>query len=77
MPFYDYYCAANKKTVEVLHPVGVRLKTWGEVCRKAGITPGKTPLKAKVTRLVIDVTPMIFRLKGMDADEPSKGPLRL
>jgi len=52
MPFYDYYCPANKKTVEVRHTIGIKLKTWEELCRIAGIKPGKTPLASPVERLI-------------------------
>ena len=72
MPFYDYYCESNKKTIEVFHSINKRLKTWGEVCKYAKIKPGKTSPKAKVVRLLKDVNPTVFRLKGLDKDEPSK-----
>jgi len=52
MPFYDYYCPANKKTIEVRHEIGKKLKTWQELCQLAGIGPGKTPLKSPVERLI-------------------------
>ncbi len=71
MPFYDYYCEANGKTVEVFHPLQVRLKTWGEVCHRVGRKLGNTPESAKVLRLVSGVMPMIFRLKGLDKDAPA------
>ena len=70
MPFYDYYCEANGKTVEVFHPLQVRLKTWGEVCRTVGWKVSDTAEKAAVIRLVSGVTPMIFRVKGLDKDAP-------
>lgn len=72
MPFYDYFCQANNTTVEVYHPLGKRLKTWGEVCQSRGMAAGKTPLSAPVIRLVGGVTPVVFRVKGLDKDEPSK-----
>jgi hypothetical protein len=52
MSFYDYYCPANKRTVEVRHAINQKLKTWGEVCQKAGLEPGKTPLDSPVERLI-------------------------
>lgn len=48
------------------------LKTWGEVCARAGIKPGKTPAKTPVVRLIVDVLPMTFRVKGLDKEKPSK-----
>jgi len=52
MSFYDYYCPANKRTVEVRHGIKEKLKTWGDVCKKAGIEPGNTPAQSPVERLI-------------------------
>ncbi len=52
MPRYDYYCAANKQTVEVRHRMDVVLTTWGEVCY-AGQTPmGQTDFMAPVRKVL-------------------------
>ncbi len=72
MPFYDYYCEANRRTVEVSHAMRERLRTWGEVCKKAGIPAGPTPATAPVVRMVSGITPSMFRCKGLDKDEPTK-----
>lgn len=72
MPFYDYYCEKNGRTVEIFHPLKTRLKTWGEVCRTAGIEPGGTPVDTPVVRLIAGVTPAVFRLKGLDKDDYGK-----
>ena len=69
MAFYDYYCEANGQTVEVQHGMTEKLKTWGEVCRLAGIDPGKNLKNTEVIRLVNDITPMVFRVKGLDKDD--------
>jgi len=71
MPFYDYFCEANGRTVEVFHSIKDRLKTWGEVCRGANIDSGKTPEKTPVVRLIAG-NPVVWRLKGLDKDKPSK-----
>lgn len=52
MAFYDYYCAANKKTVEVKHSINERLKTWGEVCKLAGIDLGDVAADSPVDRII-------------------------
>jgi len=70
MPFYQYYCQQNQLTVEVSHTISKRLKTWGEVCERAGIAPGDTPFDAPVTRLISKPMPVVWRLKGLDKDEP-------
>ncbi len=50
MPTYDYRCEANGKIVEVIHSISETMKTWGELCDKAGIKYDSTPADAAVTR---------------------------
>lgn len=52
MPSYDYFCAANGRTVEASHSMNERLSTWGEVCATAKIEPGETPLDTPVQKLI-------------------------
>lgn len=52
MPSYDYHCPDNGQVVEVKHRISELLKTWGEVCDKAGIEPGATPADAPVEKLI-------------------------
>lgn len=49
MARYDYYCPANDCTVEVVHKMGEKLETWGEVCEAAGVALGDTPSDAPVS----------------------------
>ena len=49
MPIYDYYCEANRRTVEVAHPVGKKLRHWAEVCYYAQIPMGDTDPQAPVS----------------------------
>jgi hypothetical protein len=51
MPTYDYRCEANGRKVEVMHKMAEQVKTWGELCAKAGIEPGDTPSDTPVTRM--------------------------
>jgi putative FmdB family regulatory protein len=51
MPTYDYRCEANGRRVEVMHKMSEQMNTWGQLCEKAGIEPGDTPVEAPVTRL--------------------------
>ncbi|MEW5895725.1 MAG: hypothetical protein AB1650_08245 [Candidatus Omnitrophota bacterium] len=71
MPFYQYFCEANGLIVEVNHSMSTRLKTWGEVCQCSSIDPGKTPTDSPVIRLISKPMPIVWRLKGLDKDEPS------
>jgi hypothetical protein len=71
MARYDYYCELNGRVVEVEHPMSMKLQTWKEVCEYAGLNPNDTFPDASVIRLISAVTPMVFRLKGIDKDEPS------
>ncbi len=69
MPRYDYQCEQNGWTVEVSHGIDEKLTRWCEVCERAGIDPGDTPLDAPVERL-ISVPSLAFpkgdsELKGM------------
>jgi hypothetical protein len=52
LPRYDYFCSANDRTVEVVHSITATLRTWGDVCKAAGLKPGKTPATAKVQRMI-------------------------
>ncbi len=70
--FYQYLCEQNGRTVEVEHRVSERLKTWGDVCRRAGIDSGQTPLDTPVIRMISNPNPVVWRLKGIDKDKPSK-----
>jgi len=49
---YDYVCPANDRTVQVQHGIKDRLKTWGELCERAGLDPAETPLDTPVERLM-------------------------
>lgn len=51
MPTYDYRCEANGRLVEVVHRMSEPLRTWGDLCARAGIEPGDTPLDSPVTRM--------------------------
>ncbi len=52
MPTYEYRCPANGKTVEVSHAMSEQVRTWGELCARAEIDPGKTPADAPVEKAV-------------------------
>jgi len=51
MPTYDYRCEANDRVVEVMHRMSEQMNTWGELCEKAGIEPGDTPVDTPVVRM--------------------------
>ncbi len=50
MPMYEYVCPANGRRVEVRHPMSQQIKTWGQLCQAAAISPGKTPESSEVRR---------------------------
>ena len=52
MPTYEYRCETNGRLVEVRHKMAERLSTWGELCERAGIAPGKTDPAAPVEKLI-------------------------
>lgn len=57
MPRYDYHCAANDRTVEVVHSLSFKLQTWGEVCEHKGMGLDGLSSEAPVTRIVT-IAPM-------------------
>jgi predicted nucleic acid-binding Zn ribbon protein len=52
VPYYEYRCAANGRTVVVRHAMSERMETWGEVAAAARIERGETPSDAPVERLM-------------------------
>lgn len=52
MPTYEYHCEANGRLVEVRHNMAERLSSWGELCERAGISPGRTDPAAPVEKLI-------------------------
>lgn len=67
MPYYEYRCRANGRTLEVRHAMGERLETWGELARCAGADPGDTPADAPVERLLS--APVALSAAGPDPAE--------
>lgn len=51
MPTYDYQCEANGQVVEVRHRMSEEIRTWGELCARAVIDSGSTPVDAPVRKL--------------------------
>lgn len=58
MPYYEYHCGANGRTLEVRHGMSERLERWDELARRAGVEPGDTPAEAPVTRLISAPVPL-------------------
>jgi len=72
MPYYEYRCEANGRTVEVRHAMSERLDTWGEVADAAGIEVGATARRAPVERLMS--APVPIASSGEANDFPGCGP---
>ena len=51
MPVYEYHCKDNGCTVEVTHPMDVKLQTWGELCFVAQIPLENTEPLAPIERI--------------------------
>ena len=58
MPYYEYRCPENGRTLEVRHAMSQRLLTWGELAENAGIEVGDTPSEAPVERLLSAPVPL-------------------
>jgi len=52
MPRYDYYCAENERTIEVIHSISIKLGSWGEVCALAKIELGGLSAETEVSRVI-------------------------
>jgi len=52
MPTYEYFCEANGRTVEVSHRMSELLGSWGELCQRTGTSPGITPARSPIRRLI-------------------------
>ena len=52
MPTYDYRCEKKSRTVSVQHSMKETIKTWGELCQKAGVEISGTPSDAPVERII-------------------------
>ncbi|MGE0158099.1 MAG: zinc ribbon domain-containing protein [Gemmatimonadales bacterium] len=52
MPYYEYRCPSNGRTVEVRHAMAEHLTTWGDVARVAGLELSGTPADAPVERIL-------------------------
>lgn len=64
MPYYEYRCGANGRTLEVRHAMAMRLETWGELSDMAGADPGDTPLDEPVERLISAPVPLTGSARG-------------
>jgi predicted nucleic acid-binding Zn ribbon protein len=69
MPYYEYHCGSNGRTLEVRHRMNERLTTWGEVVERAGAEKGDTPTEAPVERLMSAPVP----LTGTSSDSGFEG----
>jgi len=58
MPYYEYRCPSNGRTLEVRHAMQERLETWGQLAGRAGVDPGPTPVEAPVERLLSAPVPL-------------------
>jgi len=52
VPTYEYRCNANGAVIEVQHKMAEQIRTWGELCDRAGIAPGGTNATAPVEKLM-------------------------
>ena len=53
MPGYVYRCEANGEVVDVAHRMDDVVRTWGELCERAGRSAGDTPSAAPVRKIPV------------------------
>ncbi len=58
MPYYEYHCSANGRTVEVRHGMDEHLETWGQLVDRAGVPSGDTPDHTPVAKLISAPVPL-------------------
>lgn len=68
MPYYEYRCAFNGRTLEVRHGMDERLATWGELAERSGTEPGDTPLEEPIERLMSAPVPIAGSRAASDPD---------
>ena len=74
MPTYEYFCAANGRTVEVSHRMAEQLQNWGELCSRAGIGPGRTRAATLVRRLISGAAVLTGQPRDAAPEECAAGP---
>jgi predicted nucleic acid-binding Zn ribbon protein len=74
MPTYEYFCAANGRTVEVSHRMAEQLQNWGEVCSRAGVRPGRTGAAAPVRRLISGAAVLTGQRRELAPADCAAGP---
>lgn len=68
VPTYEYLCETNGKVVEVNHKMVDKVATWGDLCARAGISPGATKADSPVIKLI---SAGFVNTGGASAREPS------
>ncbi|MEZ4416921.1 MAG: zinc ribbon domain-containing protein [Gemmatimonadota bacterium] len=58
MPYYEYRCAANDRTLEVRHGMNETLSTWGELAERTGTALGDVPADTPVEKLLSTPVPV-------------------
>jgi len=58
MPYYEYQCVANGRTLEVRHGMGELLTTWGELAGRTDTDVGDTPTDTPIERLMSAPVPV-------------------
>ena len=68
MPYYEYHCQSNGKTLEVRHGMEQRVTTWGELGELAVTELDDTSPEAPVERLLSVPAPLTN--SGATVDQP-------
>jgi hypothetical protein len=73
MPTYDYRCETNGRVVEVNHRMSEKLSTWGELCERAALDCGDTPVDAPVQRMATGGNVVTSNSLGSGFEAPACG----
>lgn len=70
MPWYEYRCDANGRTLEAMHPMATTVTTWGELCALADEPVGETDPATPVEKLF---SASLTVAKGSGTPEAARG----
>jgi predicted nucleic acid-binding Zn ribbon protein len=64
MPSFDFHCAANGQTLEVMLKMHEEIHTWGELCARKGLPLGDTPADAPIEKVFTSAVVMDKKRMG-------------
>lgn len=73
MPTYDYLCDTNGRLVAARHRISEEIRTWGELCAVAALSPEDTPADAPVRKIFTAASGIVRSERRGSGGEPAQG----